>query len=144
MDGQDKVVHVLELGTSCSLVEMQEYARIPPGRVLLVPPPDDEAPDDLFPEEVLHPREALDSICNGNELMRLWNMARGMVRDLDIQDDQIAGWFWRYHRCRVSLRDFDGDVPSEKITVEQLRQFAILNDRANFINQIARLHVVRH
>ena len=123
-EGEWKVVHVLNLGTSCSLNEMQEYARIPPGQVLLIPPPDDEAPDDLFPDRVLKPVEATgNASCADNELLRLWNVARSMVRDLDIQDAQIAGWFWRYHRCRVGLSDFDGEVPPDRIIVEQLRRF---------------------
>ena len=123
-EGEEKVVHVLRLCATRGLAEMQECARIPPGQVMLVPPPDNEVPSDLFPDTAARAEEP-----NGNasgadsELLRLWNKARSMIRELDVRDAQIAGWFWRYHRCRVGLSDFGGDTPPEKITIEQLRRF---------------------
>ena len=117
-EGEDKVVHVLDLCAPCSLAEMQGYARIPPGQVMLVPPPDNEAPDDLFPHPVVRPEESGDS-----ELLGLWRRARNMIRELDICDVQIGAWFKSEYQSRVHLSDFCSEVPPAKITVDQLRCF---------------------
>jgi len=123
-EGEDKVVHVLELCATGSLARMQEYARIPPGQMMMVPPPDNETPSDLFPASPSRAEETNDSASGADsELLRLWCRAQSMIREIDVRDAQIAGWFWRYYRCRVGLRDFDGDIPPEQITVEELRQF---------------------
>ncbi len=52
-EGVKKHVYVLTLTAPYSLVEIQRYAQASPGQVLLLPPPDTEAPEDLFPQEVL-------------------------------------------------------------------------------------------
>ena len=56
-EGKKKTVRVLRLTAPYSLAEIQRYAQIPPGQALLLPPPDNEAPDDLFPPEVLGKEE---------------------------------------------------------------------------------------
>lgn len=123
-EGDWKSVYVLDLSTECSLLEMQEYARIPPGRVLLVPAPDNEAPDDLFPDDVLRRRIPGNDASNIDvELQLVWNRAKSMIRGLDIRESQIADWFWSSYQCRVNLDDFDRDVPPEKLTIERLRRF---------------------
>ena len=129
-EGDWKVVYILDLSTECSLVEMQEYARIPPGQVLLVPPPDNEAPDDLFPDGVLRRGGPGNEASNADiELQLLWNRARSMIRGLDIRESQIADWFWRSYRCKVSLEDFDREVPPEKLNIERLRHFCSAVER---------------
>jgi hypothetical protein len=50
-EGLRKTVWVLALDTSLTLVEMLKYASLPPGKGML-PAPDTEPPDDLFPAEV--------------------------------------------------------------------------------------------
>ena len=53
-EGCVKTIYVLELTWTQSLAELQKFAQIPPGQVLLLPPPDNEAPDDLtFPKVTL-------------------------------------------------------------------------------------------
>ena len=123
-EGDWKTIYVLDLSTECSLVEMQEYARIPPGQVLLIPPPDNEAPDDLFPDDILRRRVPGGDASNMDmELQLVWNRAKSMIRGLDIRESQIADWFWSSYQCRVNLDDFDRDVPPEKLTIERLRRF---------------------
>ena len=91
---------------------------------MLVPPPDNDAPGDLIPAPPARAEgPGDDSSGTGSELLRLWRQARNMIRELDVRDAQIAGWFWRYYRCRVGLSDFDGGTPPEKITIEHLRRF---------------------
>ena len=45
----------LKLTAPGSLFEIQKFAQVPPCQVLLLPAPDSEAPDDLFPGDVLKP-----------------------------------------------------------------------------------------
>ena len=125
VEGEDKVVHVLELGTLCSLSKMQEYARIPPGQVMLVPPPpDSEAPDDLFPHAVERPGEPVDRLSGADgERLELWWRARRLIEELGICDVQIEAWFRNEQGCRVNLVDFCGEVPPQRLTTEQLRRF---------------------
>ena len=121
--GEWKEIYILNLRTPYSLIEMQAYARIPPGRVLLVPPPDSEAPDDLFPNQTRHPQDPLVASSPNDHLLRIWNKAISMIRGLDICESQIAYWFQRHYRLKVGLSDFDGEFPPAKLTIEKLQSF---------------------
>lgn len=51
-NGLKKTIYVLTLDTPLTLIEMLRYAQLPPSKVLL-PAPDTEPPDDLFPAEAV-------------------------------------------------------------------------------------------
>ena len=53
-EGKKKKVHVLSLETPYSFAEIAQYAQMSPMQVFLPPPEVEEAPEDLFPEEVLN------------------------------------------------------------------------------------------
>jgi hypothetical protein len=57
-EGKKKTIKILSLTAPYSIAEIQKYAQIPPGQALLLPVPDCEAPDDLFPPEVLKQQKA--------------------------------------------------------------------------------------
>jgi len=123
-EGRRKTVRVLSLTAPYTLTEIQRFAQIPPGQVLLLPPPDTEAPDDLFPDEVLRSEgEATESTGIDRQLIWLWDKAKSKIWQLDIQDSQIADWFQRNYRLNVRLKDFDLITPPEKLTAEQLSHF---------------------
>jgi len=123
-EGKKKIVRVLSLTAPYSLVEIQKYARIPPGQVLLLPAPDSEAPDDLFPAEVLRPGKATKQVTDtGKELIDLWTKTKSRVWQLDIRDAQIANWFRRNYRLDVRLSDFDLIEPPSQVTAESLEHF---------------------
>jgi len=130
--GRRKTVRVLSLTAPYTLAEIQKYAQIPPGQTLLLPPPDSEAPDDLFPNDVLgakglakHNREReIDE-----ELVCLWDQAKSKVWQLDIQDSQVANWFDRNYHLDARLSDFDSPTPPAKFTIEQLSHFCRAIDR---------------
>lgn len=53
-EGKKKNVYVLNLATSFSMEDLMEQLKsLPPGQAILPSPADTEAPDDLFPQEVL-------------------------------------------------------------------------------------------
>jgi hypothetical protein len=123
-EGKRKTVRVLNLTAPYSLVEIQRYAQMPPGQVLLLPPPDNEAPDDLFPEEVLGKDEAPRSIAGiDKELILLWDRVKSKVWQMDVQDSQIANWFQRNYKMDVNLSDFDLLYPPSRITAGHLEHF---------------------
>ena len=123
-EGKRKTVRVLSLTAPYSLAEIQRYAQTPPGQALLLPPPDSEAPDDLFPDEVLGSKELTEDIHSvDKELVQLWDKAKSKVWRLEILDSQIANWFERNYHLNVRLSDFDSPMPPLKFTVEQLSHF---------------------
>jgi len=123
-EGKKKTVRVLSLTAPYSLVEIQKYAQMPPGQVLLLPPPDNEAPDDLFPDEVLSGRESPKGImAQDKELILLWDRVKTKVWQMDVQDSQIANWFQRNCRLDMRLSDFDLLYPPSRVTAEHLEHF---------------------
>ncbi len=122
-DGYDKIPYVLSLTCPYSLAEVQKYAQVPPGQALL-PPPDSEAPDDLFPQKTPGARKSLEDAQDRNkELLELWTRAKSKVWQLDIRDSQIADWFRRNYRLDVRLSDFDLLAPPPQVTAEPLEHF---------------------
>ena len=122
-EGKKKTVRVLSMTAPYSLAEIQRYAQIPPGQALLLPPPDNEAPDDLFPDEILG-KEAPKTIMGvDKELILLWDRVKCKVWQMDIQDSQIANWFQRNCKLDVNLSDLDLLAPPTRITAEHLEHF---------------------
>ncbi len=119
-----KTIRVLNLTAPYSFAEIQKYARIPPGQVLLLPPPDNEAPDDLFPEGILKSEELARHVTGTDKaLIELWDRVKSKVWQLDIRDSQIANWFQRNYRTDVRLSDFDLLAPPPQVTAEPLEHF---------------------
>ncbi len=123
--GSRKTVYVLSLTCPLSLAEIQRYAQMPPGQALLLPPPDSEAPDDLFPQEEIGAKETRKVIPgkDDQQLVDLWVKAKSKIWHFNIQDYQIARYFSRYYHLEVGLKDFEPPVPPAKFTSEQLASF---------------------
>lgn len=121
-EGEKKIARVLSLTAPYSLVEIQKYAKMPPGQVLLLPAPDIEAPDDLFPPEV---RETVESAKpeRHKALLDLWTRVKSKVWRLDVRDEQVANWFRRNYHVDVRLSDFDLIEPPAQVTFESLEHF---------------------
>ena len=124
VEGKTKTVRVLNLTAPYSLIEIQRYAQTPPWQVLLLPAPDSEAPDDLFPAEVLRPAEPVKRVTSADKgLIDLWTKIKSKVWQLDIRDAQIADWFRRNYHLDVRLSDFDLVEPPSQVTAESLEHF---------------------
>ena len=123
-EGKRKTIRVLSLTAPYSLIGIQKYAQIPAGQSLLLPPPDTEAPDDLFPEEVLKQKSIPDDIPPvGEELLWIWEKVRSKISELDIQDAQISLWFRKNYQLEVILGDFDSPLPPARLTADKLSHF---------------------
>jgi hypothetical protein len=90
---------------------------------LLLPAPDGEAPDDLFPkvksrQNTVQPNSQCD-----NELMHLWDSAKRLINQVDMQNFQVVHYFSKFYHIEVNLYDFEAAKPLAKFTVENLSGF---------------------
>ncbi|MFC1874626.1 hypothetical protein ACFLY3_00505 [Chloroflexota bacterium] len=122
-EGWLKTAYVLRLTCPYPLAEVQRYALVPPGRALLLPPPDSEAPDDLFPKEVTETEEITENKDDSDKLINLWTRAKSKIWHMDIRDYQIVNWFEKNYRITVRLIDFESVTPPLKLTAEILSHF---------------------
>ncbi len=128
-EGWCKTAHVLNLTCPHSLAEVQRYAQIPPGQALLLPPPDSEAPDDLFSEEATGNAETGTIQDKEQKRLVLWTRTKSKIWHFDIQNSQIATWFEKNSNLTVGLPDFEPPVPPARFTVEILTLFCESIDR---------------
>ncbi|MDD4859749.1 MAG: hypothetical protein PHR56_06050 [Dehalococcoidales bacterium] len=128
-EGWCKTAHVLRLTCSHSLTEIQRYAQIPPGQALLLPPPDSEAPDDLFPEETSGNTDTGTIQDKEKKRLELWTRIKSKIWHFDIQNAQIANWFAKNTNLTVGLPDFEPPVPPAKFSVAVLSLFCDSIDR---------------
>jgi hypothetical protein len=134
-EGKLKIARVLELTPPYSLIQAQKYAQIPPWKILLLPAPDSEAPDDLFPEQALKDEDAPEKTPPvEKELVNIWDKVKSKVWHMEIQDAQIALWFRRNYRMDVCLADFNRLTPPANVTAEHLEHF--LKAIEQYSNQI--------
>ena len=122
--GRRKTVYVLSLTANYTLAEIQKYAQIPPGQSLLLPPPDTEAPEDLFPQEVLDGVETAEIPPIIDEaLLHAWDKVKKQLKKRDIQSAQVSLWFDHLYDIGATLEDFEAVVPPRKFTAEMLSHF---------------------
>jgi hypothetical protein len=122
-EAENQTFKILSLTTHYSLFEIQKFAQVPPGQILLLPAPDGEAPDDLFPkvksrQNTVQPNSQCD-----NELMNLWDKAKRLINQVDIQNFQVVRYFSKFYHIEVNLHDFEAAEPLAKFTVENLGGF---------------------
>lgn len=129
-EGWFKTAYVLNLTCSHSLAGIQRYAQIPPGQALLLPPPDSEAPDDLFPGDTPGNPERRESPQDKEQRrIDLWTRIKSKIWHFEILDSQIAKWFEKKCQLSVTLQDFDPPLPPARFTVEILTLFCGSIDR---------------
>ena len=58
-----------------------------------------------------------------DELIHLWDKAKRLVWQIDMQDYQIAHYFSKYYHLEADLKDFESPMPPAKFTVENLTDF---------------------
>ena len=130
VDGKKKSVRVLSLTSPSTLAEIQKFAQMTPSEVLLLPPPDSAAPDDLFPEEVISKDNVrLEDGVTERDLIKLWDRTKSKVWQLDIREHQLKQWFEKHCHISVYMDDFNWPLPPAKFTAEGLNRFLKAVDR---------------
>jgi len=123
-EGKKKTARILKLTAPHSMAEIQKYAQMPSCQVLILPAPDSEAPDDLFPAEVIRPGKPTENTTSSDKaLIDLWDRVKSKVWQLDVRDSQIADWFKRNYRLDIRLSDFELLTPPAQVTAEPLEHF---------------------
>ncbi len=122
-EGRNKTAWVITLMPTYSLVETQRYAQLPPEQALVLPPPDSEAPDDLFPEAILKAETQTQKAKEEENLVQLWDKAKSKIWHMDIQDYQIADFFMKSYHMGVGLKDFISPLPPKKFSADMLSGF---------------------
>ena len=122
-EGHSKTAWVLNLAPTYSLMETQRYTQMPPEQVLVLPPPDSEAPDDLFPDDVLRQASSNKRSPEEEELLTLWDQAKKKVWQLEMQEYQVSHYFMKSYHLGVGLKDFNSPLPPAKFTADMLRGF---------------------
>jgi hypothetical protein len=123
-EGCVKTVYVLELTWKKSLVELQEFSQIPPGRSLLIPPPDNEAPDDLtFPKATPNEFKSQATVRDEEGLLDLWARVKSKIWHFEVQDHQLVNWFKENYGLKVDPKEFDSPIPPIKFTSAMLSFF---------------------
>ena len=120
---QTKIVRVLNLASRYYSVKIQKYARIPQDQVIVLPPPDSEAPDDIFPERKIKKDSQSQRSREEEELIELWDRAKHKVWQLEMQDYQIARYFMKYFHLGAGLKDFGSVLPPTKFGIEHISGF---------------------
>ncbi|MDD4985126.1 MAG: hypothetical protein PHQ43_04965 [Dehalococcoidales bacterium] len=129
-EGWPATAYVLNVTSPNSLSRMQRLAQGPPAEALLLPPPDSEAPDDIFPLPPARKTESVQTPAVSNEnLLDLWARTKNKIWHFEIQDSQIANWFDKNYHIEVGLMDFEPPRPPSKLTAEILSAFCQSIDR---------------
>lgn len=125
-EGERKTAWVLTLTAPYSLSEIQKYAQVAPGQALLLPPPDTEVPEDLFPPEILEEGEEEEiqplEDEEDNERQLIWQGIQRKISSLKIKDSQVGKWFSQQLMV-VKLSDFNAASPPEMFTANVLSKF---------------------
>ena len=122
--------YVLDMAFPYSPAKMQRISQGIPAAAFLLPTPDSEAPDDLFPVRPRKVSETAQVLADSDEkLLDLWARIKNKIYHFEIQDSQIASWFDKNYHLEVGLLDFDPPRPPAQFTVEMLSAFYQSIDR---------------
>ena len=130
-NGHTVRVYVLHLEARFTFSELQRFAQVPSDQLLVVPPPDSEAPDDLAPVEALREGQVPSGLTREEkELIKAWDQAKKKVWQFNVLNSQLARWFLRNYHIDVTLDDFESPLPPRKFSAESLTHFCRAVERS--------------
>lgn len=134
-----KTVYIMSLHAEVKLGEIMRQALLPPGRVLTPEPLLEEAPDDLFPAEVLAEREAeavdtkmetppdtgaaWDALGVDKERQVEWEAIRKLMPDLRVNSKTARSYFTNVFDISISPEELDKETVPTALTLHMLREF---------------------
>lgn len=124
-----KMVRVMHIKKDIKLADLARLAQLPPAQVLLPEPEVEEAPEDLFPPEVigeppgddLFPSEPVE--LPADQRLMGWNAVRGLLKETKPMPALVKKWFRDHYDLDVKMEDFDQGEPVEKFTNPMLSRF---------------------
>ncbi|MBN2238672.1 MAG: hypothetical protein JW712_02775 [Dehalococcoidales bacterium] len=115
---QQKPGYVVHLSRSETATKFGTRIMFPDSAIVL-PPIDNEPPDDFYPEYSDSKRETSQQTGSPD----LWARIKSRIYHLEIQTYQITRWFERNYHLDVDITDFDFPQPPAKFTNEMLAGF---------------------
>ena len=129
-----KTVYIMHIKKNIKLSDLAKVALLPPAQALIPPPEVEEAPADLYPEEVLAEAEAEpvpeelwaglveEAPPEGEVNPVLWNMVRALLNELKPKGELVINWFKKAD-VEIKLDDFNSEKSPERLTEQVLKRF---------------------
>lgn len=126
-----KTVRVMHIKKDIKLADLARLAQLPVAQVLVPEPEVEEAPGDLYPEEVLAEGETkaiakAETVAEelpADQMLIAWNAVKGMLKQTKPMPAPVTKWFREHFSIDVEMKDFDQDEPPEKFTERMLSRF---------------------
>ncbi|MDP3063150.1 MAG: hypothetical protein Q8O40_08075, partial [Chloroflexota bacterium] len=137
-EGVKKTVHVLRLTAPYRLADLLKHAKLPAGESFILPPPDLEPPDDLFPEE--EPTEppaeasvesffqdgdeqpAAQQPTKAEERAATWTAIKEVLAKGLVKPHQLVAWLRKEANVAIALPDVDKEAPPGEVPTPVLRR----------------------
>ena len=129
-----KTVHIMHIRTDVKLADVIKRAMLPPGRVLVPEPELEEAPDDLFPKEVLELHEAQpaeepppvqeeDIFGLDKEQQDEWAAIRKLMGEVHVNEKTARSYFANVCDISVTIEELAKETVPPALTVHMLKEF---------------------
>jgi len=127
-----KTVHIMHIRSDVKLADVIKRAMLPPGRVLVPEPEVEEAPDDLFPPEVLELHEAQpteeppppeDLFGLNAERQEEWAAIRKLMGEVHINEKAARSYFANVCDISATLEELAKETVPPALTVHMLKEF---------------------
>jgi len=128
-----KTVHIMHIRTDVKLADIIKRAMLPPGRVLVPEPELEEAPDDLFPKEVLELHEAQaeeppppveeDLLGLNAQRQEEWAAIRKLMGEVHVNEKTARSYFANVCDVSVTIEELAKETVPPALTVHMLKEF---------------------
>ncbi|MBA7601841.1 hypothetical protein ES703_08925 [subsurface metagenome] len=129
-----KTVYIMHIRSDVKLADVVKTAMLPPGRVIVPEPEIEEAPDDLFPTELLEqqatePAEApplppeADLFGLVAERQELWTAIRKLMGEVHANEKAARSYFANVCDISVALEELAKETVPPALTIHMLKEF---------------------
>ena len=129
-----KTVYILHIKSDIKLADVIRKAQLPPGRVIVPEPEIEEAPEDLYPKEVLElqeaqptetppPAEEEDLFGLDKERQDEWAVIRKLMADVHVNEKTARSYFANVCDVSVTIEELAKEAVPPALTVHHLREF---------------------
>ena len=129
-----KTVHILHIKSDVKLADVIKKAMLPPGRVVVPEPEIEEAPEDLYPPEVLAIQEATqaeappppkeeDPFGLDAERQEEWTAIRKLMGEVHVNEKTARSYFANVCDISIPLEKLAAEKVPPALTVHHLKEF---------------------
>lgn len=128
-----KTVYIMHIRSDVKLADVVKKAMLPPGRVIVPEPEIEEAPDDLFPPELLEVQEREPSEPTPPpdedlfglvvERQELWTAIRKLMGEVHVNEKAARSYFANVCDVSVALEELAKETVPPALTIHMLKEF---------------------